>query len=69
MSTHRLVSRLWLIAGILWLVWGTCGSATDFMCGICFSVWSFVFAMVLERDANRLKRDAEEEKIKKLRRA
>jgi hypothetical protein len=39
------------------------------MCGICFGVWSFVFAMVLERDANRLKRDAEEEKIKKLRRA
>jgi hypothetical protein len=69
MSTHRLVSRLWLVAGMLWLVWGAFGSATVFLCGLCFCIWSFVFAMLLERDANRLKRDAEEEKIKKLRRA
>jgi len=67
LSKHRLVSRLWLIAGILWLVWGTLGSATDFLCGLCFCIWSFVFAMLLERNANRLKRDAKELERMKLR--
>ena len=67
MSTHRLVSRLWLVAGVLWLVWGAFGSATVFLCGLCFCIWSFVFAMLLERNANRLERDAKEAERMKLR--
>jgi Zn-dependent membrane protease YugP len=74
MSEHRLVavfarvfSRLYLIAGILFLVYGMISVTAIFLICLFACVVLFLIAMSLERDANSIKRDVEEAKRIKLR--